>query len=58
MNQEQEKEKERLEELNLILTAISIDSEETINEATEIIQNWINNTIGVKGYCRTQIVCI
>ena len=45
--------KNRLEALEMVLTALTLDDENTINEATNIIDAWINNTMGVKGYCRT-----
>ena len=43
----------RLEALKAVLTAITLDDMDTINEATNIIDAWINNTMNVKGYCRT-----
>jgi hypothetical protein len=43
----------RLEVLEMVLTYLTLDGQDTINEATNIIDAWINNTIGVKGYCRT-----
>jgi hypothetical protein len=45
--------KHKLELLEVVLSAITLDDDDTINEATNIIDAWINNTIGVKGYCRT-----
>lgn len=43
----------RLDTLQEVLTAITLDDMDTINEATNIIDAWINNTMHVKGYCRT-----
>lgn len=43
----------RLEMLKNVLTALTLDDMDTINEATNLIDAWINNTNGVKGYCRT-----
>lgn len=45
--------KDRINELHSILTAISIDTEEVITEATIIINSWMLDTRYVKGYCRT-----